>query len=123
MIYTHVLNKGGRRVRVGAWNRGPTWWGCDGGGARYGCGIRPTRPPAPGSHLQAEPAGTAPPYAVESFGFQRGDRPTAGRPGSHGDIWRIGQPPVLTLDYRASCRLIPVLLLSARSAVHKNRES
>ena len=32
MIYTHVMNKGGRGVRVGAWSRGPTWWGCDGGG-------------------------------------------------------------------------------------------
>ena len=59
----------------------------------------------------------------KSSGFQRGDRPTAGRPGCHSDIWRIGQPPVLTLGYRAFCRLILDLLLSARSAVQKDLES
>src|SRR4249920_1053373 len=64
------MNKGGRGVRVGAWSRGPTWWGCDGGGVRYDCRIKPTRPPAAGSHLQAEPAGTAPRYAVERARFR-----------------------------------------------------
>jgi integron integrase len=49
-VYENYLIRG---VRVGAWSRGPTWWGCDGGGARYDCGTNPTRPPAPGSHLQA----------------------------------------------------------------------
>jgi hypothetical protein len=108
-------------VRVGAWSRGPTWWGCDGGGARYDCGIKPTRPPAPGSHLQAEPAGTAPPYAVEPARFRCGGS-TAGRAGCHSDIWRGGQPAILTLGYRAFCRLIDVVLLSAPSAVQQNRD-
>jgi hypothetical protein len=116
------MNKGGRGVRVGAWSRGPTWWGCDVGGARYDCGIKPTRPPAPGSHLQAEPAGTAPPYAVEPPRFRRRDQSAAGGAGCHGDIWRGGQPAILTLGYRAFCRLIDVVLLSARSAVQQNRD-
>ena len=115
------MNKGGRGERVGAWSRGPTWWGCDGGGARYDCGTKSTRPPAPGSHLQAEPAGTALPYAVEPARFRRGGS-TAGRVGCHSDIWRGGQPAILTLGYRAFCRLIDVVLLSAPSEVQQNRD-
>jgi hypothetical protein len=69
MIYTHVLNKGGRGVKSSL----------DSGG------------------------GTG--------------QPPVARGGCHSDIWRSGQPPILTLDYRAYCRLILILLLSARSAV------
>jgi len=39
MIYTHVLNRGGRGVHVGAWSRGPTWWGWDGIDVRDDCGL------------------------------------------------------------------------------------
>ncbi len=63
MIYTHVMNKGGRGVRVGAWSRGPTCWGCDGEGVRYDSGMIPTRSASSG--VAPVPAGTAPSFAVE----------------------------------------------------------
>lgn len=54
MIYTHVLNNGGRGVRVGAWSKGPTCGDATAEARVTTAGLFRRASTAPGSHVQAK---------------------------------------------------------------------